>query len=412
MSSPDELALLADDDLFEFLLKEGCFMPDISVGDNVLLEDWGLPEPEPLDKDMDDFITSILNPFQNGAGMRQDCLPADGDIDIPEDQLQLLSFVNEFGFSGFSFSDFAGNDLAGNDLAGNNFAGNDSAGSEIAGSELPGSEVAATDPASDTQNSEAPQVDHSSSLHWDWSLLQSIASELADVGEENISTDVDNWQREEGTSMALVPTSGFPVPASVDAVPQVEPAITMQASFPELVLTEEQKQLLLAEDFTYLPLTQVKDQLVKKARRKVRNKHSTQNIYRRKKRNMKNLENKVAACMAQNQSLGNIRALQKQNRSLFGQFRELQAFVSQPSNRTAVAKTYMTAILSFGVFFSQSACMIESIKANLDLEAADFELVPSEPPQQHSQGSPSQPEVPVLWKWKRKVWPDHAAPEG
>lgn len=46
MASPDELALLADDDLFEFFLKEGCFMPDISVGDNVLLEDWGLPEPE------------------------------------------------------------------------------------------------------------------------------------------------------------------------------------------------------------------------------------------------------------------------------------------------------------------------------------------------------------------------------
>lgn len=134
---------------------------------------------------MDDFITSILNPFQNGAGMRQDYLPADGDVGIPEDQLQLLSFVNEFGFSDFSFSDFAGSDFAGND-----FAGSETAGSEIAGIELAGGEVAATDPASDTQNSEVVQVDHSYSLHWDWSLLQSIAFELVDMAEENMSIDV------------------------------------------------------------------------------------------------------------------------------------------------------------------------------------------------------------------------------
>lgn len=46
MSSPDELALLADDDLLEFFLNESGFMPDTSEGDNVLMEDWGLPEPE------------------------------------------------------------------------------------------------------------------------------------------------------------------------------------------------------------------------------------------------------------------------------------------------------------------------------------------------------------------------------
>ncbi|KAM8982897.1 cyclic AMP-responsive element-binding protein 3 [Ara ararauna] len=355
MSSPDELAILADDDLFEFLLKEGCFMPDISVEDNVLLEDWGLPDPEPLDKDMDDFITSILNPFQNGASTLQDYLPADEDIGIPEDQLQLLNFVNDFGFSDFSFSDFAGSEVAGSEVAGSEAAGSEAAGSEAAGSEgagsegvgseaagseaagseavgseaagseaagseVAGSEVAGTDPASDPQNLEVVQVDHNYSIHWDWSLLQNIASELADMAEENMSIDVNNWQREEGTSTALVPTSGFPVPAPVDAIPQAESAITMGASFPELVLTEEQKQLQIAEDFTYLPLTQVKDQLTKKVRRKVRNRRSTHNIYRRNKRNMSNLENK----------------------SLFGQSRKLQACVNLSSNRTAVAKTYMT----------------------------------------------------------------------
>ncbi|KQK82884.1 cyclic AMP-responsive element-binding protein 3-like protein 4 [Amazona aestiva] len=363
MSSPDELALLEDDDLFEFLLKEGWFMPDTSVRDSVLLEDWGLPEPEPLDKDMDDFITTILNPFQNWAGTLQDCLPADGDISIPEDQLQLLSFVNEFGFnefgfSDFSFSDFAGIDFAGIDFAGSDFAGSEAAGGEVTGSEVAGSEaaggevagskVAGTDPASDSQNLEVVQVDHNYPIHWDWSLLQKIASELADMAEGNMSIDVNNWPSVEGTSMALVPTSGFPVPAPVDAIPQAESAITIQASFPELGLTEEQKQLLMAEDFTYLPLTQVKDQLMKKVRRKSRNRRSTQNTYCRNKKNMNNLENK----------------------SLFGQFRKLQACVNPYSNRTAVAKACMTAILSFGVFFSPNACMIESIKAKLDLEGA------------------------------------------
>ncbi|XP_065518078.1 uncharacterized protein LOC136004972 [Lathamus discolor] len=307
MSSRDGLALLADDDLFEFLLKEGCFVPDISVGDNVLMEDWGLPDPEPLDKDMDDFITSMLNPFQNGASMQQDYVPADGDIGIPEDQLQLLSFVNEFGCSDFSFSDVAGSDVAGSEVAGSDVAGSEVAGSEVAGSEvasseiasseiasseLAGSEVAAPDHASDAQDSEVVQVDHNYSFHLDWSLLQAIASELADMGEENMPMDVDNWQRAEGTSMALVPTSGFPAPAPVDAVPQVEPAITMQASLPELVLTEEQKQLLMAEDFTSLPLPQVTEQLTKKARRKTRRRRSTLSTYRRKKRNVNNPENK------------------------------------------------------------------------------------------------------------------------
>lgn len=109
---------------------------------------------------MDDFITSILNPFHNGAGTLQDYLPADSDIAIPEDQLQLLSFINDLGFSDFAFSDFAATEFAGSESA------------------------------SDTQNSEVVQVDHNYSLHWDWSLLQSIASELADMAEKDMSTDV------------------------------------------------------------------------------------------------------------------------------------------------------------------------------------------------------------------------------
>lgn len=280
-------------------------MPEIPVGDNDLLEDWGLPEPEPLDKDMDDFITSILNPFQDGAGTVQVYLPADSGNTVPEDQLQFPS----------SGIDFPGSDFA-----------------------------------IDAQGSEIVQADHNYSLHWDWSMLQSMAADLAGVD-----------MAEDDTSIGVAP---------VDAIPQVEPAAIMQANIPELVLTEEQKQLLMGESFSYLPLTQAKDQLLTKVRRKVRNRQSPQNIYRRKKSNMDHLENKVAACMAQNQRLEKkVQVLQKQNRSLFVQLRKLQAFVDQPTFRTAVAKTYMTVILSFSVFFSPNACLVERIRSGLDLEA-------------------------------------------
>ncbi|GAB0208097.1 cyclic AMP-responsive element-binding protein 3-like [Grus japonensis] len=69
MSRPEELAALADEELLDFLLKDDAPCLEIQGEENCLLEDWGLPEPELLNKEMDDFISSPLSPFEDEPDM-------------------------------------------------------------------------------------------------------------------------------------------------------------------------------------------------------------------------------------------------------------------------------------------------------------------------------------------------------
>uniref|UniRef100_A0A8B9BYU7 cAMP responsive element binding protein 3 n=1 Tax=Anser brachyrhynchus TaxID=132585 RepID=A0A8B9BYU7_9AVES len=124
-----------------------------------------------------------------------------------------------------------------------------------------------------------------------------------------------------------------------------------QPDFPELVLTEEEKQLLEKEGVslpTCLPLTKAEEQLLKKVRRKIRNRQSAQDSRRRKKIYMDGLENRVAACTAQNHELQKkVQLLQKQNMSLLEQLRKLQALVRQSTTKTTTASTcVMVLVLS------------------------------------------------------------------
>ncbi|XP_064031954.1 cyclic AMP-responsive element-binding protein 3-like protein 4 isoform X4 [Pogoniulus pusillus] len=109
---------------------------------------------------------------------------------------------------------------------------------------------------------------------------------------------------------------------------------------PTLRLTEEEKRLLAQEGVTLpgaLPLTQAEERILKKVRRKIRNKRSAQDSRRRKKEYLDGLENRVAACSAQNQELRNrIQELEKLNGSLL---RQLQALIKQTSNKAAQTST-------------------------------------------------------------------------
>ncbi|PKU37144.1 cyclic amp-responsive element-binding protein 3 [Limosa lapponica baueri] len=80
---PEELAAL---DLLDFLMKDDAPCPEIPGKENGLWKDWGLPEPELLNKEMDDFISSLLSPFEDESGMLQGYSPADSDSSISEDQ--------------------------------------------------------------------------------------------------------------------------------------------------------------------------------------------------------------------------------------------------------------------------------------------------------------------------------------
>ncbi|NXN44914.1 CR3L4 protein, partial [Rhinoptilus africanus] len=86
-----------------------------------------------------------------------------------------------------------------------------------------------------------------------------------------------------------------------------------------------------------IPSGQAEERILKKVRRKIRNKQSAQDSRRRKKEYLDGLESRAAACSAQNQELRKkVQELEKLNRSLLQQ---LQAFVTPTSTKAAQTGT-------------------------------------------------------------------------
>ncbi|PKU28976.1 hypothetical protein llap_20721 [Limosa lapponica baueri] len=101
--------------------------------------------------------------------------------------------------------------------------------------------------------------------------------------------------------------------------PQVPGSLLRQSQgqFQELVLTEDEKKLLAKEGVslpTQLPLTKYEERVLKKIRRKIRNKQSAQESRKKKKEYIDGLESRMSACTAQNQELQRkVLHLEKQN---------------------------------------------------------------------------------------------------
>ncbi|KAG8505980.1 Cyclic AMP-responsive element-binding protein 3, partial [Galemys pyrenaicus] len=110
-----------------------------------------------------------------------------------------------------------------------------------------------------------------------------------------------------------------------------------------LMLTDEEKRLLEKEGLTLpgiLPLTKMEEQILKRVRRKIRNKKSAQESRRKKKVYVGGLESRVLKYTAQNLELQNkVQLLEEQNLSLLDQLRRLQAMVIQISNKTSSSST-------------------------------------------------------------------------
>lgn len=117
----------------------------------------------------------------------------------------------------------------------------------------------------------------------------------------------------------------------------------------ELVLTEDEKKLLAKEGVTLptqLPLTKYEERVLKKIRRKIRNKQSAQESRKKKKEYIDGLENRMSACTAQNQELQRkVLHLEKQNLSLLEQLKHLQALVVQSTSKPAHAGTCIAVLL-------------------------------------------------------------------
>ncbi|KAG9345327.1 hypothetical protein JZ751_009873 [Albula glossodonta] len=119
--------------------------------------------------------------------------------------------------------------------------------------------------------------------------------------------------------------------------------------YPELHLTEEEQKLLTQEGISLpnnLPLTKAEERILKKVRRKIRNKQSAQDSRRRKKEYIDGLESRVAACSAQNQELQKtVDQLEKHNMSLLAQLRRLQSLIKQTATKAAQTSTCIMIFL-------------------------------------------------------------------
>lgn len=167
-----------------------------------------------------------------------------------------------------------------------------------------------------------------------------------------ISIQIDPW-----SPAFMVPgactVSDLPSDAHRHILPRVStiaptpPAALLSCQ--RLFLTDEEKHLLGQEGVTlpsHLPLTKAEERILKKIRRKIRNKQSAQDSRRRKKEYIDGLESRVAACSEQNQKLQRkVQELERQNISLVAQVHQLQKLTAQTSSRAAQTSTCVLILL-------------------------------------------------------------------
>uniref|UniRef100_K7FIW6 cAMP responsive element binding protein 3 like 3 n=1 Tax=Pelodiscus sinensis TaxID=13735 RepID=K7FIW6_PELSI len=138
----------------------------------------------------------------------------------------------------------------------------------------------------------------------------------------------------------------------------------------ELVLTEDEKKLLGKEGVTLptqLPLTKYEERVLKKIRRKIRNKQSAQESRKKKKEYIDGLEsrkirNKQSAQESRKKKKEYIDGLE--SRSLLEQLRKVQALVVQSTSKAAQTGTCIAVLLlSFALIVFPSISPFASSKA-------------------------------------------------
>ncbi|XP_029005099.1 cyclic AMP-responsive element-binding protein 3-like protein 3-A [Betta splendens] len=201
--------------------------------------------------------------------------------------------------------------------------------------------------------------------------------------EANVSIDLNGWDpsfptgRTRITQCRLPPCSGFPLTVKdllLSGAPEPPPPPSQQ-SIQELILNEDEKKLLAKEGVTLptqLPLTKYEERILKKIRRKIRNKQSAQESRKKKKEYIDGLESRMAACNAHNQELQRkVSQLEKCNISLMEQLRRLQALVMNTSGKTAQAGTCVLVLL-----LSFSLILFPSLKPLSDTKVSQGDFSP------------------------------------
>ncbi|XP_060119496.1 cyclic AMP-responsive element-binding protein 3 [Heteronotia binoei] len=191
------------------------------------------------------------------------------------------------------------------------------------------------------------QADHNYSLH------------PPSLPESDVAIQLETWGEAETSDESSGSPGGHYGPPVMVSIEEPRPGMELQIVFPELILTDEEKRLLEKEGVSIpsnLPLTKAEERVLKRVRRKIRNKQSAQDSRRKKKVYVDSLESRVVACTAHNSELQKqVQLLQKQNMSLLAQLQKLQGLVHQLSTKTTTASTcIMVLLLSFCLLLSPS----------------------------------------------------------
>uniref|UniRef100_A0A2C9LTP9 BZIP domain-containing protein n=1 Tax=Biomphalaria glabrata TaxID=6526 RepID=A0A2C9LTP9_BIOGL len=138
-------------------------------------------------------------------------------------------------------------------------------------------------------------------------------------------------------------------------VKDIDPHVSSTTTnFPELRLTDEEKELLAREGVslpTNLPLTRDEERVLKAVRRKIRNKISAKESRKRKQGYVDGLEQRVKLCTAENRELlKKVDNLEKQNVSLIAQLKRLQTLVGKSKMSPQASTCIMVLLLSFALF--------------------------------------------------------------
>ncbi|XP_026160995.1 cyclic AMP-responsive element-binding protein 3-like protein 3-A [Mastacembelus armatus] len=172
-------------------------------------------------------------------------------------------------------------------------------------------------------------------------------------------------------------STGFPLTVKdllLSGTPEPPPQPSQQ-SIQELILNEDEKKLLAKEGVTLpsqLPLTKYEERILKKIRRKIRNKQSAQESRKKKKEYIDGLESRMAACNTHNQELQRkVSQLQKCNMSLMEQLRRLQALVMNTSNKPVQTGTCVLVLL-----LSFSLILFPSLKPFSDTKVSQGDFSP------------------------------------
>ncbi|XP_008322432.1 cyclic AMP-responsive element-binding protein 3-like protein 4 isoform X2 [Cynoglossus semilaevis] len=194
--------------------------------------------------------------------------------------------------------------------------------------------------------------------------ISGLRAVKAEPGQENvIAIELDEWSSQMLFSDSCVvnelpvvsANANTPTPAGHhyhhhSSLPVMDPLSPEDSLlYPELQLTEEEQKLLYQEGISLpnnLPLTKAEERILKKVRRKIRNKQSAQDSRRRRKEYVDGLENRAATCLAQNKELQRtVERLEKHNISLLAQLRQLQSLIKQTVSKGAQTSTCLLIIL-------------------------------------------------------------------